>query len=57
MTDIKDRVAQAITRGVQARSQYYQSIELEDEQALGAPVAEDLIIRLEGKVGKPLPPS
>lgn len=57
MTDMKERVAQAIARGVQARSRYYQSIELEDEHALGEPVPEDLIIRLEGKVGKPLPPS
>jgi cell wall assembly regulator SMI1 len=55
--DLTDRVRRAVEEGVQARSAYYASIDLDDLQKLGAPAGEPLIRRLEAKLGQNLPPS
>lgn len=51
------RVRKAVDDGVTARSHYYASIDLPDEQRLGAAAKEDLIAQLEQKIGRSLPPS
>ncbi|WP_084501428.1 SMI1/KNR4 family protein [Nocardia xishanensis] len=55
--DLTDRVRRAVEDGVRARSAYYASIGLDDLQTLGAPAGEQLIRRLETRIGQSLPPS
>jgi hypothetical protein len=57
MDELLSRVNEAVEEGVRARSAYYASIDLEDDQALGAPAAEASIQQLEQKLGRALPPS
>lgn len=56
-TGIIKRVQDAVRRGVQARSRFYASIDLADEQYLGAPASPQEIAMLEQFFGKSLPPS
>jgi hypothetical protein len=55
--ELNDRLEAAVMRGMRARSRFYASIELEDEQSLGPPASADDIRRLEKACGHALPPS
>ena len=55
--NLKNRLIEAITRGVQVRSQVYASIKLEDKQLLGPPTSIEDIDLLEKTCGHKLPPS
>jgi cell wall assembly regulator SMI1 len=57
MGDFEDRIIRAVDFGRRVRSTYYATIELPDEQALGAPASEDEIAELEHQLGQKLPPS
>lgn len=56
-TRMHERLREAIRLGVKARSDFYQSIELPDEQVLGEPADPAKISALESRLGKLLPPS
>jgi hypothetical protein len=56
-SDLIKRVQEAVARGVRARSRFYASIDLEDEQSLGPPASLQDIEKLEKKCGNALPPS
>lgn len=51
------RTANAVTAGVRARAQFYEAIELPNEQNLGPPATEEQISELERRIGRPLPRS
>jgi hypothetical protein len=55
--ELNDRLEGAVTRGMSARSRFYASIELEDEQSLGPPASAEDIRRLEEACRHELPPS
>lgn len=55
--DLVKRVQEAIVRGVPARSRFYASINLDDEQSLGSPASPQDVEKLEKKCGNALPPS
>lgn len=55
--ELRDRLATAIDVGRKVRSEYYESIELPDEQELGEPASEKLIVDLESQFGAKLPES
>lgn len=57
MKALKRRLERAIEEGVKARSAYYASIGLDDEQALGEPASEARIAELERRMGRSLPRS
>jgi hypothetical protein len=56
-TDLPERVSAAVREGIPARSAFYASIELEDDQQLGPPASAELIRKLEQTLQRPLPPS
>ncbi len=56
-SELSRRVADLVQQGLRARSAFYASIDLPDEQALGAPANSKLIASLEAKLGCSLPPS
>lgn len=51
------RIAHAVTRGLEVRSAFYASIDIEDGQSLGAPASPASIQHLETRIGRSLPPS
>ena len=51
------RVANAVTRDLEARAAFYISMGIKDAQSLGSPAGPELIQRLEAQVGHSLPPS
>lgn len=55
--DLLRRVENAVIRGFRARSKFYLSMDLEDEQTLGPPASEQRIRLLEERLSLPLPPS
>jgi cell wall assembly regulator SMI1 len=55
--ELRTRIANAVTAGVRARAQFYDAIELPNEQELAPPATEERIARLEQHVGRALPPS
>jgi hypothetical protein len=55
--ELQMRITNAVTAGVRARAQFYEAIELPNEQQLGLPATEEQIAALEQRVGRPLPPS
>lgn len=55
--ELVERIRQAVSDGVEARSMYYVAIGLADEQRLGPPADPSLIVELERSLGLPLPPS
>jgi len=57
MDDLAARIAHAVTEGRQARSAYYASIDLPDEQVLGPPADEAQLQALEKQLDRTLPPS
>jgi hypothetical protein len=57
LTDLIDRIQGAVKEGYEARSAYYASIDLEDEQELGGPTPEAQLVKLENGLGRCLPPS
>ena len=54
---LEERIRHAVDEGRKARSEYYDVIDLPNEQQLGAPAPNELIIELETRLGKKLPPS
>ncbi len=48
---------EAIEQGQLARTAYYESIDLDDEQRLGAPASVAALTALEQRLGRALPPS
>jgi SMI1-KNR4 cell-wall len=54
---LRERLKKAVDDGVTARSRYYASIDLPDDQLLGMPAQEELIASVEAKIGRKLPPS
>jgi len=57
MDDLEARIARAVSEGRQARSDYYASVDLPDEQKLGPPVDETQLQALEKRLGRKLPRS
>jgi cell wall assembly regulator SMI1 len=57
MDSLTRRIQAAVESGVRARSEFYRTVGLEDEQKLGGPASEEQIGLLERKVGQRLPPS
>lgn len=55
--DLLRRLAGAVKHGVEARSAFYASMEIEDGQSLGSPADPELIQSLEARIGRALPPS
>jgi len=55
--ELNARIANAVSAGVRARAQFYEAIDLPNEQELGPPASEEQIARIEQQIGKPLPPS
>jgi len=55
--EMRERIEKAIKEGLKARSEYYKSIELPDEQELGSPASEEQICQLEKDIGIGLPKS
>lgn len=55
--ELEARIAKAIERGCSARSAYYASISLADDQKLGPPASEAQLAELEARLKRPLPPS
>ena len=51
------RIVGAVKRGIEARSAFYTSLDIKDEQKLGAPAPGELIKGLEIKLGRSLPQS
>lgn len=56
-SDLVDRIQGAVKEGREARSTYYASIDLADDQELGGPVPEAQLVNLESRLGRRLPPS
>lgn len=52
-----ERIERAVVRGRTARSRFYASIELDDEQAIGGPADEKSLMQLQRLCGRALPPS
>ena len=57
MGDVRSRLRAAIESGRRARTDFYKTLDLEDEQRLGPPASESQIQSLELKVARMLPPS
>ncbi len=57
MSELEERIRNAVQAGLSARGKYYESIDLPDEQALGAPASDEQILALEKRIGRPLPAS
>jgi len=55
--DLHERISRAVEQGVAARSAFYASIDLPDEQHLGAPATEAQIAQFEQRIKLRLPPS
>jgi hypothetical protein len=55
--ELKMRIANAVTAGVRARAQFYEAIDLPNEQELGPPAGEEEIVKVEQRLGRALPPS
>lgn len=55
--ELRLRIANAVAAGVRARAQFYEAIELPNDQQLGPPATEERIVALEQRIGSALPPS
>jgi hypothetical protein len=54
---LTERIRRVVNAGREARTAYYASIALDDEQELGASAPEAALADLERRLGRPLPPS
>jgi hypothetical protein len=56
-SELAERISNAVQHGLLARAEFYKSIDLPNEQELGQPASEGLVLALEAKLGHSLPPS
>jgi hypothetical protein len=49
--ELNTRIANAVSAGVRARAQFYEAIDLPNEQDLGPPATEEQIARIEQQIG------
>lgn len=55
--DLEKKIRRLVSEGQKVRTEYFESIDLDDEQELGPPAGEAQIKQLEAKFGANLPPS
>ena len=55
--ELEIRIRRAVDEGREVRSSYFAAIDLPDEQQLGAPAPEAILMKLESRLGKHLPDS
>lgn len=55
--DLEERIKLAVMQGIAERKNYFEAIDLLDEQMLGRPAGESDLLTLETRLGRSLPPS